>query len=423
MKHILLAVSGMTPQIITETLFGIWQRNPSQLPTEIWVITSGDGHKRLAQVLLGADSPLLALCQDYHLPPILFDEQHILVPKKDGQPLMDIRTCEEQSIITDFITNKVRELTTDPEVALHASLAGGRKTMGFALGYAMSLFGRPQDALSHVLVSEPYENVPDFYYPTPTSVWRTERNKETRHDLSLAEVTLGQIPLVLMREEMPQALVARRELSYTQTVERINRANRLTQESASIELDFQRLALICDGYEVLLKPDCFAFYSWLAQDSKENPGEGIDAPRDGMRPKELDNRLRQLLRSVLPPEQAVSDNLSLAELLEQATTAVERIIRQDSSKPRAAWLLQDNESNRSLYLAEEKADDNTLLKRHKELWSRLLRETNKAIEEALGERLARYYRIVTVNSTKGENQRIRFDYKGVQLSTEQIRFR
>lgn len=195
------------------------------------------------------------------------------------------------------------------------------KTMGFALGYAMSLFGRPQDALSHVLVNEPYENVPDFYYPTPTSVWRTERNKETRHDLSLAEVTLGQIPLVLMREEMPQALVARRELSYTQTVERINRANRLTQESASIELDFQRLALICDGYEVLLKPDCFAFYSWLAQDSKEKiRAKRIDAPRDGMRPKELDNRLRQWPRSVLPPEQAAVITPSLAELLEQATT-------------------------------------------------------------------------------------------------------
>lgn len=88
----------------------LWYLAAQPIPTtdEIWVITSGVLHKRLAQVLLGADSPLLALCQDYHLPPILFDEQHILVPKKDGQPLMDIRTCEEQSIITDFITNKVQ---------------------------------------------------------------------------------------------------------------------------------------------------------------------------------------------------------------------------------------------------------------------------------------------------------------------------
>ncbi|MEF8766961.1 CRISPR-associated ring nuclease [Candidatus Accumulibacter contiguus] len=41
--------------------------------------------------------------------------------------------------------------------------------MGFFLGYALSLYGRPQDKLSHVLVSAPFESSLGFYYPTPSS--------------------------------------------------------------------------------------------------------------------------------------------------------------------------------------------------------------------------------------------------------------
>ena len=39
--------------------------------------------------------------------------------------------------------------------------------MGFYVGYALSLFGRAQDRLSHVLVPPPYESRKDFFYPRP----------------------------------------------------------------------------------------------------------------------------------------------------------------------------------------------------------------------------------------------------------------
>jgi CRISPR-associated protein (TIGR02584 family) len=71
----------------------------------------------------------------------------------DENPLEDIVTEADNVAVADFITEKVRAVTADPEASLHVSIAGGRKTMGFYLGYALSLFGRPQDRLSHVLVS------------------------------------------------------------------------------------------------------------------------------------------------------------------------------------------------------------------------------------------------------------------------------
>ncbi|MBF4102237.1 hypothetical protein INT80_01850 [Gallibacterium anatis] len=45
---------------------------------------------------------------------------------------------------------------------MHVSIAGGRKTMGFFAGYALSLYGRAQDSLSHVLVSAEYEAIQNF---------------------------------------------------------------------------------------------------------------------------------------------------------------------------------------------------------------------------------------------------------------------
>lgn len=63
----------------------------------------------------------------------------------------------------DAIVELVRRCTQDDQTALHVSIAGGRKTMGFFMGYALSLYGRPQDRLSHVLVSAPFESNHDFY--------------------------------------------------------------------------------------------------------------------------------------------------------------------------------------------------------------------------------------------------------------------
>jgi len=39
----------------------------------------------------------------------------------------------------------------DPNIQLHVSLAGGRKSMRFFAAYALSLWGRDIDRLTHVL--------------------------------------------------------------------------------------------------------------------------------------------------------------------------------------------------------------------------------------------------------------------------------
>ncbi|MFZ0257354.1 MAG: CRISPR-associated ring nuclease Csm6, partial [Gammaproteobacteria bacterium] len=192
-RRILLAVTGLSPQVVTETLYALAVKaERSLIPTEVQVITTADGADR-ARLTLLSDEPgwFQRLRRDFRLPPIVFDETSIhVLPGANGRPLEDIRTPADNERAADFITERVRELTADPTSRLHASIAGGRKTMGFYVGYALSLYGRDQDCLSHVLVSARYESHPDFYYPTPyTRVIHTPPPDSRPLDTKEAEVT------------------------------------------------------------------------------------------------------------------------------------------------------------------------------------------------------------------------------------------
>lgn len=147
-KRILLVITGLSPQVVTETLYALAiSQEQVFVPTEIHVVTTAEGAQR-ARLTLLSDEPgwFYRLCADYGLPSIAFDSEHIQVLEDSkGNPLQDIRTPEENACVADQISELVRGFAQDEQAALHVSIAGGRKTMGFYLGYALSLYGRPQD--------------------------------------------------------------------------------------------------------------------------------------------------------------------------------------------------------------------------------------------------------------------------------------
>lgn len=210
-RRVLLAVSGLSPQIVTETLYALAvAAEPAErfVPTEIHVLTTTEGAQRVRLALL-SEQPggFHALRRDYGLPPITFGDAQIhLVPGADGQPLPDIRDEADNARMADAITALVRDITADPASVLHVSMAGGRKTMGYYAGYALSLYGRAQDRLSHVLVSAPFESSFEFYYPTPASrVIQVAGGRLA--DAATARVSLAPIPFVRLRPLLPPALL------------------------------------------------------------------------------------------------------------------------------------------------------------------------------------------------------------------------
>jgi CRISPR-associated protein (TIGR02584 family) len=264
------AVTGLSPQIVTETLYALAVA-PAQaafVPTEIHLITTRSGAEKARLALLSDDPGWFhQLCRDYALPPIDFAAKHIhVLADADGQALEDIRSPDDNRRAADGITEIVREFTADPDCALHVSIAGGRKTMGFFLGYALSLYGRPQDQLSHVLVSEPFESSIAFYYPTPASRV-IELPGGRLADAASAQVTLAELPFVSLRHGLPEALLTG-HASYNQTVEAARRA----LAPPELQLDLATRRIRAAGKAFALPPAELALLSVFARRALRGEG-------------------------------------------------------------------------------------------------------------------------------------------------------
>lgn len=263
-RRILLCVTGLSPQIVTETLYALAVREaPAFIPTEIHLVTTRQGAEHARLNLLSREPGWFhRICRDYNLEGIRFEADHIHVLKAaDGTALDDIRSLDDNESAANQITDLVRTFTGDNQSALHVSIAGGRKTMGFYLGYALSLFGRTQDRLSHVLVSAPFESHPLFYYPTPyESVIHTNDRVQLSLDCRKAQVTLAEIPFVSLRHGLPEDLL--KGISGYSTVVH---AAQTHLGPPQLKIDLEARVLMAAGKVIPLSPVELAWYAWMAR--------------------------------------------------------------------------------------------------------------------------------------------------------------
>ncbi len=307
-RRVLVAVVGLSPQVITETLYALAVDRPRPwIPTEIHVITTTEGANRTRLSLLSQDrGGFHRLLEDYDLPAIRFGEENIHVLHDErGNPLHDIRTPEDNRIAADFITDFIRRFTRDEDTQIHASIAGSRKTMGYYLGYAMSLFGRPQDALSHVLVSEPFESSWDFFYPTPYSRVIELRDKSLA-DTKDAQVSLAEIPFVRLRQGLDERLL-NQDARFSEVVEAANAALAPPQ----LIIDERNLHVRAGGRTFRLSPAALALLQVFARRTK-NGEPALHAPSKGAPDVEWAERfLAEYRRLVRLPENRANTEQAL----------------------------------------------------------------------------------------------------------------
>lgn len=281
--HTLLATTGASPQVVTETLYAIHHAN-QRWPDDIYLITTSFGKTKAVKGLIEGGH-LQRLCQELKRPIPEFDASHVLVtPGANGAEVEDARSLADHEALANFIMTEVRNRTASTDSSLHASLAGGRKTMTFYIGYAMSLFGRTQDTLSHVLVSEGYENIPEFWFPTDAEPHRRVDNRGHTLDASAAQVTLAPIPFVRHRRNLPQVLLQNSTtVQFAELVQLINLGE--NPDSLRLMLDLPQKAIrLHDSSSISLsfEPGLLdlAFYSMMARATKTGDSE-LARPQKG----------------------------------------------------------------------------------------------------------------------------------------------
>lgn len=307
-KRVLLAVTGLSPQIVTETLYALAISGEEKfIPTEIHVITTEQGANQAKLSLFGNDGTgwFHQLVKEYELPPINFNENNIHVLKdKQNQPLNDIRSHDDNLLAADCITQIVQRFTLDPDCAVHVSIAGGRKTMGFFLGYALSLFGRPQDRMSHVLVSDPFESSWEFFYPSKDD--RTIRLKSDQlANAKDAKIILADIPFVSLRHGLPESLL-QGKTTYMESVQAAN----LRLGPPSLKLDIKKQTIVAGGVAIKLPKTEFALYSLFARRALQ----GLP-PLQTPAKSSADPEWAALFRQEL---EAISGKFGISELTEDA---------------------------------------------------------------------------------------------------------
>jgi len=204
-KEIFVFVAGTTPQIITETIYALSQKNPPVYPNEIFIITTLTGKKSIEKSLID-EGVLDGIAREYAIPSIPVTESSFIIPRNSQNiEIDDIRSDEENELMGNVIMSLIRDKTQDSFSRLHCSIAGGRKTMSFYLGAVLQLFGRTQDRLYHVLVSPEFESNPSFFYKPKKNIvieGRGVNGITVQLNTKDAVIELAELPFIRLRDKL-----------------------------------------------------------------------------------------------------------------------------------------------------------------------------------------------------------------------------
>ncbi|MCK9263939.1 MAG: CRISPR-associated ring nuclease Csm6 [Deltaproteobacteria bacterium] len=264
MKTILLAVIGLNPQVLTETLYALHKEG--RHVDEIHVITTRAGKEQIYATLLSPhDGMFQKYLDDYRIAPgaiaFAFDHVHVVRDAK-GIELDDIRDEDDNALLMKTCAELTYRFTNDSNQAVFFSIAGGRKTMSACLMAAAQFYGRVQDRIYHVLVTPEFESNRNFFYPPPASgpIELHDRDgrpyvRETRY----AEVQLVLIPFVSLRDRLSEDMLREPKDPATLMLSLIR------EKPALLEVDLHAGCLRYKGRELDVHPSHLAVYAFFAR--------------------------------------------------------------------------------------------------------------------------------------------------------------
>jgi CRISPR-associated protein Csx14 len=269
MKRILLAVCGLSPQVVTETLYALHQQG--RMVDGIHVLTTREGREHcLAQLLDPGTGAYYRLLGDYGYEPsqIDFAARHVhAVSDEHGRQIGDIADENDNALFLQACIEQAFHLTRDRNTTVFFSLAGGRKTMSSCLAIAAQFYARPWDRLYHVLVSPTeFESSREFFYPPANPEHVHLRNREG-HELFMstdqARISLVSMPFVSLRERLADEMLQtpREPASLLMSLVR--------EQEPRLVIDLAEGTISWRGVEADMPPARLALYAFFALRKKE----------------------------------------------------------------------------------------------------------------------------------------------------------
>jgi CRISPR-associated protein (TIGR02584 family) len=266
-----------SPAVVTETVYALVVQRKVPL-RRLRLVTTQLGREEIERQLLRLTGRQSGgwhlLSKDFpEVQNIDFNPRRdILMPKDtQGNALEDIRTTQDNDLLAETLLSEVRYWCAQNNTVVHASVAGGRKTMSLMIGYAMQLVARPQDRLYHVLVPPEYEGLEGFFYPTPRKQILPNR-QGVPIDASKAALDLAEIPFVRLRALLsPEELDGQTFGSLVQLAQhRLSAATekiavRLNPEELSIEFVDGKGRSLTQGAIEITRRVGFYLYLYLCQ--------------------------------------------------------------------------------------------------------------------------------------------------------------
>lgn len=279
-RTILLATVGMSPAVLTETVWALAnpekrKGSPQVVPDQVIAITTTKGKAAIEKLLLGEDggwNRMVRALKNKRVPvegKLRFgsSESIRLLSTPDGKAdIEDLRTKEDNLQAADFFLSEIHRHvhTKEGSVQLYTSIAGGRKTMGALLLSCMSLLGREQDHVLHVLVNEPFEKPmdPPFLFPEekervllgrdgkPMKPTKTVSDKDARLDLI-------DLPFVKMSGLYEKRFGPGTQPTYLGLVEETQGV--IDSKFPDLEFDFRRGGLFVEKDNAMVKMSCTDF--------------------------------------------------------------------------------------------------------------------------------------------------------------------
>ena len=277
-RKILIAGMGTSPAVLTNAVWALAHGEKPVVPDEIVVFITKNGKTLLKKELFddGVWADMLKSLAREGIDiegKLIFGETSIRsIPDVRGNEIDDLRTGDDNLRAADFMLGELRKYTEDNGTELHVSIAGGRKTMSALLFSCMSLLGREQDKVYHVLLPPALEGgvTPTFYYPKHGTTYTAlvTGKKYKSKDL---QCELFEVPFVRMRgwyqekfKEIPP--------SYRTLISKVQTVAPPAVAYPEIEIDAWNGWVTLNGRQVSMSRPCFAMLLLLASgvDAKEH---------------------------------------------------------------------------------------------------------------------------------------------------------